>query len=228
MREFTVVWKIDFAGQRDIAVLGFAKLPVHFEIVHQILPAVAGADIADRPARETGAACHNQVNVFALSVDEFDTADFGTPPGVAGAVARDVRSQQRVESQLPAQRFVEYFDLGVHEQHRPMRIGEDMFYEPIATARLRIRETIEEAIALRVFDRVIQIAFFLVAKRFAVADEKLKVARVRLIDVWIVNLVDDAVAQREPEAATGMIGSPHAFFRARSPARLDSRRAKRD
>ena len=73
-----------------------------------------------------------------------------------------------------------------------------------------------------------KVALFLVAKRFSIADEKLKVSRVGLVDVRIVNLVDDAVTQREPNAATGMIGCPHAFFGARSPARFDSRRAKCD
>src|SRR5207248_10883355 len=100
-REFIGGWQIDFAGQCDIAVLGCAKLPVHFEIVHKILPTVAETDIADRSAREAGAACHDQVDVFALSADEFDTAHFRTPAGVAGATTGDVRSQQRVESQLP-------------------------------------------------------------------------------------------------------------------------------
>ena len=74
---------------------------------------------------------------------------------------------------------------------------------------------------------MIQVALFLVAKRFAVGDEKLKVARVGLIHVRIINLVDDAVAEREPEPATGVIGRAHAFLRARSPARLDARRAER-
>src|SRR6266487_1781649 len=108
-----------------------------------------------------------------------------------------------------------------------MRIGEDEFYEPVATIGLRIRETIEEAIALWVFDQVIQVALFLVAKRFAITYEKLKVARVWLIDTWVVDLIDDAVTKCEPEAATGMIGCTDPFFRARSPARLDSRRTKR-
>src|SRR5881409_2552736 len=105
-----------------------------------------------------------------------------------------------------------------------MRIREDMFYEPVATVGLRIRQTGKEAITLRVFDHVLQVALFLLAKRFAITDEKLKVARVRLIDAWIVNLIDDTVTKREPEAATGMIGRAHAFFCARSPTRLDSRR----
>ena len=109
-----------------------------------------------------------------------------------------------------------------------MWIGEDMFYDTIAAARLRIRETVKKAIALRVIDRVSQVALLLVAKCFSISNEKLKVACVRLIDVWIVNLIDDTMTKREPDAATGMIGRAHAFFRARRPAGLDSRRAKRD
>ena len=124
------------------------------------------------------------------------------------------------------QRFVQHFHFGVHQQDRLVRIGEDIFYNAIATSRLRIRETVKKAIALRVLDRVSQVAFFLVAKRLAVSYEKLKVACVRLIDVRIINLVQDAVAQGKPNAATGMISCAYAFFGARSPARLDSRCAK--
>src|SRR5207302_10777297 len=98
-----------------------------------------------------------------------------------------------------------------------MRIREDVFYQSVATAGLRIRQTVKEAIALRIFDHVIQVALFLVAKRFPITDEKLKVARVRSIDAWIVNLIDDAVTEREPEAATGMIVRSEALLRALSP-----------
>src|SRR5439155_18684384 len=103
-----------------------------------------------------------------------------------------------------------------------MRIREDVFYEPVAIVGLRIRQAVKEAIALRVFDQVIQVTLFLVAKRFAITYEKLKVACVWLIDTWIVDLVDDAVTKGEPEPATGMIGRADSFFRARSPAWLDS------
>ena len=59
---------------------------------------------------------------------------------------------------------------------------------------------------------MIEVAFFLVAKCFAVADEKLKIAGVWLIDVWVVNLVEDSVTQREPETATCMVRRADAFF----------------
>ena len=91
---------MDFACQRDVAVLGCAKLPVHLEIVHEILPTIAETDVTDRAARKACGARHDQVNVFALSADKFDISHFGTPAGVAGAITGDVRSQQCVESQF--------------------------------------------------------------------------------------------------------------------------------
>jgi len=107
-----------------------------------------------------------------------------------------------------------------------VRISEHVLYNAIAALWFRIGEPVKDAIALRIFDAVIQVTLFLVAKRFAVGDKKLKVARVRLIDMRIVNLIDDTVAEREPKPATCMIGRTHALFRARSPARLDPGRAK--
>src|SRR2546430_8590665 len=110
----------------------------------------------------------------------------------------------------------------MHEQHRHVRVGEHIFDYAIAAVRVRICETIKKAIALRVFDLMIQVAFFFVAKCFAIADEELKIAGIWFIDVRIVNLVDDSVTEREPNAATRMVGRANAFFRARSPAGLDA------
>src|SRR5215831_8509336 len=109
-----------------------------------------------------------------------------------------------------------------------MRICEDMFYDPIATIRFRISDAIEQAITLRIIDRMSQVSFFLMAKRFSIADEKLKITRVRLIDARIVNLIHDAVTQREPNTAAGMIGCANSFLGARSPAGRDSRCTKCD
>ena len=167
------------------------------------------------------------MHILALGMKQFVAADFRTPTGVARAVTREVRSQQRVETQLAAQRFIEHFELGVHEQHRPMRIGEDVLDEPVAPVALRIGEAVEKTIAFRVFDPVIQVALFLVAKCFAVADQKLKIARVGLVDVRVIDLVDDAVAEREPDPAARMISGAEAFLGAGRPARLNSGRAKR-
>src|SRR6185295_3487526 len=108
-----------------------------------------------------------------------------------------------------------------------MRISKHMLYDSIAAARFRIGEAVERAIALRVLDAVIQVALLLVAECFAVADEKLKIARIGMIDVRIINLVDDPMAKREPKPATAVVSRAHALLCAGSPARLDSRRSKR-
>src|SRR5207249_11356017 len=88
--EFTVVSQFYFRGQRDIAVLGCLKFPIHFEVVHQVLPTIAEADVADRSPRETAAARHEQVSVLPLRVKEFVIADLRTPSGVAGTTAGQV------------------------------------------------------------------------------------------------------------------------------------------
>ena len=123
---------IDFARQRDVAMPGGAEFPVHLEIVHQILPAVAGADIPNGSPRKPCAASHDQMHTLALGMEQVVAADFRTPTGVARALARNVRSQQRVETQLAAQRLIEHFELGVHEHHRAVRIGEDVLDQPVA------------------------------------------------------------------------------------------------
>ena len=75
---------------------------------------------------------------------------------------------------------------------------------------------------------MVQVALFLVAKRFPVADEELKIARVRLVDGRVVDFVDDAVAEREPDPAARMIGGAQTFLGAGGPARLDSGCAEGD
>src|SRR5205814_10549207 len=114
-----------------------------------------------------------------------------------------------------------------HAQNRSMRIGEHIFEQPVAIARVSIRQAVKEAVTFRVFNRMGEIALFLVTERFSIGDEKLKVACVWSINVRVVNLIDDAMAQREPQTATGMISRADAFFRTRRPPWLDPRRAKR-
>src|SRR5205823_1967991 len=100
--------------------------------------------------------------------------------------------------------------------------------DPVTAIGLGIRQTVERAVALRVFDPVLQITLLLVAKALAVGDQKLKIPRVGLIDARVVNLVDDAMAQCEPDSATGMIGGAQALLGAGGPARLNTGCAEGD
>ena len=109
-----------------------------------------------------------------------------------------------------------------------MRVREDFFREPVAPVGFRIGQPVEETAALGVFDPMIEVAFLLMTKRFAIADEKLKIARVRLVDGGIIYFVDDSVAEREPEPAARIVGSAKPFLGAGRPAGLNARSAGRD
>ena len=51
-----------------------------------------------------------------------------------------------------------------------------------------------------------------------VRDDETEIAGARVIDARVVDLVEDAVAQREPDATVATDGSADAAFRARRPA----------
>ena len=106
-----------------------------------------------------------------------------------------------------------------------MRIGQDVLDQPVASAAFRIGEPVERTVAFRVFDPVIQVSLFLVTKCFPVADQELKIARVRLVNRGVINFVDDAVAQREPDPATRMISGAKTLLGAGCPTRRDTGRA---
>ena len=73
---------------------------------------------------------------------------------------------------------------------------------------------------------MIQIAFFLMTKSLAIADEKLKITRVWLVDGWIVDFVQDAMAEREPKTAARVVGGAETVFCAGGPSGLETGRAE--
>src|SRR5258705_2242826 len=102
-----------------------------------------------------------------------------------------------------------------------MRIRDHIFDNAVPARGIGVDEAIVESAFFGVFDLMFEIAAFFVAKGFAIGNKKLKIACVGAIHVWIVDLVDDAVAEREPDTAAGMISGADAFFGAASPGRLD-------
>src|SRR5215475_4256168 len=108
-----------------------------------------------------------------------------------------------------------------------VRISQHVLYKTVAAFAFGIGNAVKDAIALRVFDQMVQIPLFLVAKRFTVRYQELQIARVWLIDMRIVDLINDPVTEGKPEPATCMIGRSNAFFGARAPARFNSGCAER-
>ena len=107
-----------------------------------------------------------------------------------------------------------------------MRVADDFFDQAIAALGIRGGEPVKQRPLLRVFGEVIQIPLFLMAKRLAIGDEKLQITGVGQVHVGIINLVDDAVAQGEPQPGTGIIGGADAVLGAGGPMRFDAGSAR--
>src|SRR4051812_33838458 len=101
-----------------------------------------------------------------------------------------------------------------------MGIGNNVLDDSITTARIGIGQPIIKGALFRIFGLVLQIAPLFVAEGFTVRDEELQVAGIWSINVWIVNLVNDAVAQGKPNPAARVIRRPDALFGAARPARF--------
>lgn len=56
-----------------------------------------------------------------------------------------------------------------------------------------------------IFNPVVKVVLFLVSEGFAIANQELEITRVRLVDGWKVDFIDDAVAKREPGPSVGVI-----------------------
>src|SRR5438552_7073539 len=107
-----------------------------------------------------------------------------------------------------------------------MRVSDDVFDNSIASSRVAVCDTIEESALFRVFRFVFEIPPFLVKESFAVGNQELQIACIGTIDVRIIDFVDDAMAEGEPDTATGMIGRADSFLGAARPARFDPRGAE--
>lgn len=107
-----------------------------------------------------------------------------------------------------------------------MRIAQDFFDDAITPGRFGIGQPKKQAAFFRIFNFVFEVAALFMAKALAIRDEELEVACVWNIDVRIVNLIDDTMAEREPDAAARVVSRADSFLRARGPTRLNTGRAK--
>src|ERR1700674_1288375 len=62
--EFIALAEINFSHHGDVAILSAVKFPIHFEIVVQILPSVAGADTTAGRAEKAVITPQSQMRVF--------------------------------------------------------------------------------------------------------------------------------------------------------------------
>src|SRR6516164_6100298 len=99
------------------AVLGGGELPVQFEVIHQVLPAVAETYKPNGTAREAGAAAHDKMEISPLRAEQFHGTDFATPSRIPRTVSRNVRRKQGIQLQFALKRLVKNLEAGMDQKH---------------------------------------------------------------------------------------------------------------
>src|SRR5258706_11793773 len=107
-----------------------------------------------------------------------------------------------------------------------MRVRNDSFMDLVSALRIAVHAAVPQRIRPRTLDLRLKIALLIVEKIFTVADQELKIAYLRAVNVGIVDFGQNSIPDREPDPARRRVGRPHAVLFSVSPARRDTRLAK--
>ncbi len=201
------------AHQGDVAGLGPLPGPGHAAVPVEVLPAVRGPHIAGAgPAEAVLGGEAERVVVghrIELVLD---------PGGIVPAVAAEMGRQQHVEPALGLQAVVD-------EQHVPLRVGEDL--EDQAVALALVHDLGQGDVRPGRAARVVVGALDLDPVAVVEADDEAQIADLRAAGRGPEDLVDDAEAERRPEAARALAGGRDEVLGAGRPGRCDAGPARR-
>src|ERR1700704_5314425 len=146
------------------------------------------------------------------------------PSGIAVAAISQVGRQQHVQAiigELPFQGL----ETNLLEDYVPVGAGEDLLVDAVASAHAGIRQLKgwNAGVEGAVFKTTMTLFFR--KKLAAIGDDKPKIASTSLVDTRVVNFVEDAVAESEPNFAVLVEGRAHPAFGARGPAGSNPRPA---
>ena len=218
---------VDFANHRDVAVFGALVRLDNPSAGVELLPAVGIAYESNRSRDPGRGAGERQRAAIAFGVQHGDALVVADPGGVSGAVIGEMGREQRVEA-VVRQRSLQRGESDALKHHVGRGIGHDVFLDQIPAVDRRVVQ-VERGNAgtdLR-HDRLRVPLFFRHIGR-AVGHHQAEIARAGRVDARIVDLVEDAVAQREPHTARGAERRAEAALRARRPPCRNPRPAWRE
>ena len=139
------------------------------------------------------------------------------PRRVAASSVGEVWSQQHVKPEI-SQRALERHETNTLKHHVAPRVGQYFFLDSIATINGRVQNPIRRNSWRDLQGLRPGIPFFLREECLPIGHDETKVARACVIDAWVVDLVEDPVAQREPHPAVATHSRAEAALRTRRPA----------
>ena len=193
-------------------------------IVEKLPPSVRDADEADRTREERLVGGHRQKDAAAGREQRLLAFVAVAPARVVGAGVDQMGREKGEQAQA---RRPEVFKTDLHQHRIAARIGDNPLDQPEAAIAMRARQQKRrDAVFERLHDRD-AIALLLGEETLSVRDDQAEVADAGLIDARIVDLVENAVADGEPDAARFRERRADPALGARGPSGSNSRRPGR-
>src|SRR5579863_76460 len=212
----------NFAGEGYIAIARMVVTPTQLVMLPEILPAIRGTDEADRSRGERSRTTKGKRCSSALGKEHRHTLVIVDPGRIAGALIHRVRRQKRIKPIVgygASERLKRY----ALKHDVAARIGEHQFFDPITTL---VTDTADDKRRHAFGDRMngtLRIALLFREETMPIGNDEAQIPRACLIDPRIVDLVEDAVAQREPDSALRLQRGTDTAFGARCPSRIAAR-----
>ena len=147
------------------------------------------------------------------------------PSRIAAASVGEVGRQQHVQPEV-SQRALERHETDALEHDVAPGIGQDLLLDPIATINRRVPNPIRRNARRHLRGLGAGIPLFFGEVGLPIGHDEPEIARARVIDARIVDLVENPVAQREPDTAVATDRRAEAALRTRRPARRNTRPAR--
>ena len=204
--------------QRDIAVgRGVVSLDEP-AVARELPPAVRNADEADRAGEERLIGGHRQMGAVAGGEQHAVALVVAAPSAVVGAAVDEMRRGQGEKAQAARARILQ---ADLHQHRAAARVGDDALEDAKPAAAMLARQKESGNAVLERLDGALAVTLHLGEEARAVGDDQAEVANAGLIDARVIDLVENAVADGEPDAARVGEGRADAALGARGPARLD-------
>ena len=210
--------KVDLGAERDIAGLGAAVALFQLAVAAELLPAIGGADIADRTRLPRHRAGERQRLAAPAGGEQHRRALVLTDP--AGVVRPGIDEMRRQQGKQAILRDVADQRLEGHllDQHLATRIGEDLLLDAPAPVTGGVEQVVGRHAMFEHADLMVGVALFFGEIAVRPGDEKAEIAGAGGVDAGIVDLVENAVAEGEPQPACRRARRAHAHLGARGPA----------
>ena len=219
--------EVELGAHGDIARLGHPVAFLETAMGVKLLPAVRGADIADRAGDERHRAGEGEGAGLGAGREQHRHALVVVHPGsVVGAGIDEMRREQ-AEHAVVGEFALQRLEGDSLQECLALRIGQDLLLDPPLAVAGRVHDPEGGDAFLDHRDRMVAVALFLGEIAVRAGDDEAEIAGTGGVDARPVDLVQDAVAEREPDAAGGGAGGSDAGLGARRPARRQAGLSRR-